>query len=131
MALEERATHAIIHIMQQNMFDNEPSIYSVSSLTVYIRQMFDLDYRMQDVWVEGEISNFSQPASGHWYFTLKDERSQLKGVMWKGSTAQQDYVPQHGEKVRAHGKINVYEAGGLYQLYADEIIPLSATGDLH
>ena len=83
----------------QAMLSDDPAIYSVSALTVYIRQMFDLDYRMQDVWVEGEISNFSQPASGHWYFTLKDERSQLKGVMWKTSVAQQDYVPQHGEKI--------------------------------
>jgi exodeoxyribonuclease VII large subunit len=115
----------------QAMLSDDPAIYSVSALTVYIRQMFDLDYRMQDVWVEGEISNFSQPASGHWYFTLKDERSQLKGVMWKTSVAQQDYVPQHGEKIRAHGKVNVYEAGGQYQLYADTLLPLSGTGDLH
>jgi exodeoxyribonuclease VII large subunit len=93
--------------------------------------MFDLDYRMQDVWVEGEVSNFSQPASGHWYFTLKDDRSQLKAVMWKTSVAQQGYMPKHGEKIRAHGKINVYEAGGQYQLYCDEIVSLSTTGDLH
>lgn len=110
---------------------DDPTTYSVSSLTVYIRQMFDLDYRMQDVWVEGEISNFSTPASGHWYFTLKDERSQLKAVMWKTSAANQHYMPKHGEKIRAHGKINVYEAGGQYQLYADEIVSLSTTGDLH
>jgi exodeoxyribonuclease VII large subunit len=112
------------------MFDDQ-AIYSVSSLTVYIRQMFDLDYRMQDVWVEGEVSNFSQPASGHWYFTLKDDRSQLKAVMWKTSVALQRYMPRHGEKIRAHGKVNVYEAGGQYQLYCDEIVSLSTTGDLH
>jgi exodeoxyribonuclease VII large subunit len=93
--------------------------------------MFDLDYRMQDVWVEGEVSNFSQPASGHWYFTLKDDRSQLKAVMWKTSVALQGYMPKHGEKIRAHGKVNVYEAGGQYQLYCDEIVSLSTTGDLH
>src|SRR5258708_27305038 len=110
---------------------NDQTIYSVSSLTVYIRQMFDMDWRMQDIWVEGEISNLSQPAAGHWYFTLKDERSQLKAVMWKGSVAQQRYIPKHGEKIRAHGKIGVYEAGGQYQLYADALIPLSAVGDLH
>jgi exodeoxyribonuclease VII large subunit len=113
------------------MLFEDQTIYSVSSLTVYIRSMFDMDYRMQDVWVEGEISNFSQPASGHWYFTLKDERSQLKAVMWKGSVGTQAYMPAHGEKVRAHGKINVYEAGGQYQLYADAIVPLNATGNLH
>jgi exodeoxyribonuclease VII large subunit len=110
---------------------DDQTIYTVSALNVYIRQMFDIDYRMQDIWIEGEISNFSQPASGHWYFTLKDERSQLKAVMWKGSVADQRYTPTHGAKVRAHGKISVYEAGGQYQLYADFIIPLESTGDLH
>ncbi len=69
------------------------TIYSVYTLTMYIRQMFDLDYRMQDVWVEGEVSNFSQPASGHWYFTLKDDRSQLRAVMWKSNVAFQRYAP--------------------------------------
>ncbi|MEP7286759.1 MAG: exodeoxyribonuclease VII large subunit [Chloroflexota bacterium] len=131
MDLEERRAHAIIYAMMKNMFDDEPAVYSVSSLTVYIRQMFDLDYRMQDVWVEGEISNFSQPASGHWYFTLKDDRSQLKSVMWKGSVTHQRYILKHGEKVRAHGKINVYEATGQYQLYCDVLVPLETTGDLH
>src|SRR5258708_17854119 len=110
---------------------NDQTIYSISSLNVYIRQMFDMDWRMQDIWVDGEISNLSQPASGHWYFTLKDERSQLKAVMWKGSVATQRYIPKHGEKIRAHGKIGVYEAGGQYQLYSDALIPLSAVGDLH
>src|SRR5258708_10824978 len=104
---------------------------SVASLNVYIRQMFDLDYRMQDVWVEGEISNFSQPASGHWYFTLKEDRSQLRAMMWKGSVIEQSYIPKHGEKIRAHGKISVYEAGGQYQLYADLLVPLASAGDLH
>src|SRR5258707_11993303 len=105
------------------MFDDQ-SVYSVSSLTVYIRQMFDLDYRMQDVWVEGEVSNFSRPASGPWYFTLKDDRSQLKAVMWKTSASRQTYMPEHGGKIRAHGKISVYEASGQYQLYCDKLIPL-------
>src|SRR5260221_12125123 len=108
------------------MLSDEQAIYSVSALTVYIRQMFDLDYRMQDVWVEGEISNFSQPASGHWYFTLKDDRSQLRAMMWKGSVIEQSYIPKHGEKVRAHGKISVYEAGGQDQLYADVLVPSAA-----
>src|SRR5579871_3196044 len=105
---------------------NGQTVYSVSNLNVYIRQMFDMDWRMQDIWVDGEISNISQPASGHWYFTLKDDRSQLKAVMWKGSVATQRYIPRHGEKIRAHGKIGVYEAGGQYQLYADALVPLSA-----
>ncbi len=107
------------------------TVHSVYTLTLYIRQMFDLDYRMQDVWVEGEISNFSQPASGHWYFTLKDDRSQLRAVMWKTNVAMQRHVPEHGQKIRAHGKVGVYEASGQYQLYCDVLIPLEAVGSLH
>ncbi|HLY28587.1 MAG TPA: exodeoxyribonuclease VII large subunit, partial [Aggregatilineales bacterium] len=113
------------------MFPEEQSIYSVSLLNVYIRQMFEMDYRLRDVWVEGEVSNFSQPASGHWYFTLKDERSQLKAVMWKTQVARQDYIPRHGDKIRAHGNVAIYEAGGQYQLYCDELVSLATTGDLH
>ncbi len=113
------------------MTAHEPLVFSVFTLTTYIRQMFDMDYRLQDVWVEGEISNFTQPSSGHWYFTLKDDRSQLKAVMWRTSAAQQSYVPEHGERIRAHGKVSVYEASGQYQLYADRLIPLEAVGSLH
>src|SRR5215213_6723902 len=107
------------------------TVYSVYSLTTYIRTMFDVDYRMQDVWVEGEVSNFSRPGSGHWYFTLKDDRSQLKAVMWKTSTAKQTYIPEHGERIRVHGKISVYEASGQYQMYCDALIPLDSVGSLH
>jgi exodeoxyribonuclease VII large subunit len=107
------------------------TIYSVYTLTMYIRQMFDLDYRMQDVWVEGEVSNFSQPASGHWYFTLKDDRSQLRAVMWRTNVEFQRYVPEHGKKIRVHGKVGVYEASGQYQIYCDVVIPLDTVGSLH
>ncbi|MBX3084867.1 MAG: exodeoxyribonuclease VII large subunit [Anaerolineae bacterium] len=105
--------------------------FTVTGLTVYIRHIFDLDELLGDVWVEGEVSNFSRPSSGHWYFTLKDSTSQLKAVMWKTSAARQRYMPEHGEKVRAHGKVTVYEAGGQYQLYCDVIQPLAKVGDLH
>jgi exodeoxyribonuclease VII large subunit len=113
------------------MIPREQTVHTVFSLTTYIRQMFELDYRMQDVWVEGEISNLSRPASGHWYFTLKDDRSQLKAVMWKTSVAQQKFEPKHGEKVRAHGRVGVYEASGQYQMYCDELIALDTVGSLH
>jgi exodeoxyribonuclease VII large subunit len=109
----------------------EPVIYSVAQINALIGQSFEADARLHDVWIEGEISNPRQYASGHLYFTLKDERSQLAGVMWRSQTARQQSLPQHGDRIRAHGKISVYLQDGKYQLYADLFEPLNETGDLH
>ncbi|MCA9910475.1 MAG: exodeoxyribonuclease VII large subunit, partial [Anaerolineae bacterium] len=104
--------------------------YSVAELTAYIRQLFDSDDRMQDVWVEGEVSNMNRAASGHLYFTLKDSRAQLKCVMWRSSAERQSYLPQNGDAIMVHGAISVYEQNGVYQLYADRIRP-AGVGDLY
>jgi exodeoxyribonuclease VII large subunit len=108
----------------------DATTWTVSSLTRYIREMFDVDYRLHDLWVEGEISNLTRARSGHLYFTLKDAAAQIKCVMWKSDTFLLDFDPQHGDAVRAHGRVSVYEAGGAYQLYADIIEP-AGRGDLH
>ncbi len=107
----------------------QPSLFStvqwtVSSITKYIRDALESDVTLQDVWVEGEISNLSRPASGHVYFTLKDAGASLRGVMWKTSAARLGLALQDGMAVAAHGKIGVYEVGGQYQLYADQIRPV-------
>ena len=112
------------------LFDISPPTLSVYDLSLYIQQMFSLDYRLRDVWVEGEVSNFKRYASGHAYFTLKDERSQLKCVMWKTSIARQTYLPKDGDRVRAHGNVDVYPDNGVYQLYADALQP-AGLGDLY
>lgn len=95
--------------------------WSVSELTGYIRELFEIDFRLQDVEVSGEISNFVQARSGHLYFTLKDEEAQLKCVMWRSAAENLAFVPQDGDAVVAHGRISVYEASGVYQLYADHL----------
>ena len=105
-------------------------VWTIASITRYIREMFDVDYELQDVWVEGEISNLTQARSGHLYFTLKDTESQLKCVMWRQDASILHSVPQHGDAVRAHGRVTVYESGGVYQLYADRLRP-AGRGDLH
>ncbi len=97
--------------------------FTVSQITSYIKELFDLDYALQDLWVEGEVSNFSQSAAGHIYFTLKDEEARLACVMWRSLAAQQTYIPRDGEAVLAHGHISVYEARGTYQLYVDAVQP--------
>ncbi|MBN1963889.1 MAG: exodeoxyribonuclease VII large subunit [Anaerolineae bacterium] len=107
-----------------------PDAYTISSLTEYVKALFDADLRLQDLWVQGEVSNFTPARSGHWYFTLKDDSSQLKCVMWRSSTARQLYTPRHGDAIVAHGYVSVYEVGGQYQLYADLIQP-AGMGDLN
>jgi exodeoxyribonuclease VII large subunit len=86
--------------------------------------LLESDVVLQDVWVQGEISNLGRPASGHLYFTLKDAGASLRGVMWKGDTRRLITPLQDGMEVEAHGRIGVYEPQGQYQFYADLIRPL-------
>ncbi len=103
-------------------------MWSVADLTGYIREMFEIDFRLQDVEVTGEISNFTRARSGHLYFTLKDEQAQLKCVMWRSSAERLRFRPQEGDAVVAHGRVSVYEASGVYQLYADRLEPAGRGG---
>ena len=103
--------------------------WSVSELTAYIREIFDIDFRLQDIIVAGELSNFTRARSGHLYFTLKDERAQIKCVMWRNMADRLRFYPEDGDAVVAQGRVSVYEAGGSYQLYAESIEPLGR-GDL-
>ena len=98
--------------------------WTVSKLTFYIRKLLEEDEILQDVWVQGEISNLSRPASGHVYFTLKDSSAALRCVMWKTSAARLGIPLQDGKAVEVHGKIGVYEVSGQYQLYVDQIRPM-------
>jgi exodeoxyribonuclease VII large subunit len=98
-------------------------IYSISQLTAYVKSALQMDPLLQDVWVEGEVSNFTRAASGHCYFTLKDERAALSCVMWRSQADLLPVLPRDGEAVLAHGTISVYEARGIYQLYVDILQP--------
>ena len=105
-------------------------VYSVSQVTGYIKSLFDVDLLLQDVWVEGEVSNCFQSTAGHVYFTLKDAQAQLRCVLWRSQVALLEYLPANGNAVLVHGRASVYEAQGSYQLYADQIQPLG-TGALY
>ena len=98
--------------------------WSVSELTRYMRDLLESDQNLQDLWVQGEVSNLSRPRSGHLYFTLKDSSSALRCVMWRAIFSRQTFVPKDGDAIEVHGSINIYEAGGQYQLYADLMRPL-------
>ncbi len=100
-----------------------PPTWSVADLTRYLRQLLEDDETLQDVWVQGEISNFSRPASGHLYFTLKDSQASLRCVMWRNNAMRLDFAPRDGTAVEAHGALSIYEAGGQYQLYVDLLRP--------
>jgi len=101
----------------------QPPTWSVTDLTRYLRNLLVSDEVLGDVWVMGEVSNFSRPSSGHVYFTIKDASASLRCVMWRNTAIRQTFMPRDGDAVEVHGAIDLYEAGGVYQLYADSIRP--------
>ena len=97
---------------------------TVTQLTVYLKARLEEDPRLNGVLVSGEISNFTNHyKSGHFYFSLKDERSVLRAVMFARNASRLRFVPQDGMRVLARGRISLYEASGQYQLYVDELQP--------
>ncbi len=102
---------------------------TVSKVTDYIIELFRSDSNLKHVLIKGELSNVKLYPSGHLYFTLKDEESQIKGVMF-GAKYKLKSKPKSGTKVLIKGKIEVYKNYGNYQLYADEILK-DGIGDLH
>lgn len=109
--------------MNQQMSLFQAPQWSVSDITRYLRSLLENNETLQDAWVEGELSNFSRPASGHLYFTLKDSGASLRCVMWKGEAMRLRLPVQDGMLVQVHGRIGVYEPGGQYQLYVDVLRP--------
>lgn len=97
--------------------------WTVSEVNTYLKTLMESDSSLQDLWVEGEISNLSRPASGHLYFTLKDQNSSLRCVMWKNRASAVGTLLQEGAAIEAHGNLNVYEQRGQYQLYIDFLRP--------
>lgn len=98
-------------------------IFSVSEITKYIKQLLDSNSRMISVFIRGEISNFKQHYSGHCYFTLKDNSSLIRAVMFKSRAQLLRFTPVNGLRVIAGGRITIYERDGQYQLYVDQLLP--------
>ncbi|MBV7317148.1 exodeoxyribonuclease VII large subunit [Shewanella sp. NIFS-20-20] len=94
-------------------------IYTVSKLNGEVRQL--LEGNLSRIWLTAEISNFSAPASGHWYLTLKDSRSQIRCAMFKGKNQSVNFRPSNGQQVLVRGNISVYEPRGDYQLLIDSM----------
>ncbi len=99
-------------------------ILTVTQVTTYIKSLFEGDRHLTRVMIRGEISNFKQHyASGHFYFTLKDDRALLRAVMFKAHASTVRFTPQDGMAVVASGEISVYERDGQYQLYCTDMMP--------
>ena len=96
-------------------------VYSVSELAhearILIEEQFDL------VWVEGEISNFRRPGSGHWYFTLKDQSAQVRCAMFAGRNRQVRFAPEDGLQILIRGRVSLYEPRGDFQVIVEHAEP--------
>jgi len=100
------------------------NVITVSQINTYIKAVFDDSTPLKNIYISGEISNFKHYyRSGHMYFTLKDEKSQLKAVMFASYAERLKFLPEDGMKVICRGRISVYEKNGEYQLYADDMQP--------
>jgi exodeoxyribonuclease VII large subunit len=110
--------------MSQLQFNLMPErrIFTVSELTGKIRDLFARNFT--DIWVEGEISNCHEAQSGHVYFTLKDERAQIRSVCFKNQLRLMKFRPEDGLHVTVRGSLSVYEARGEYQIYVEHIEPV-------
>lgn len=97
------------------------AIYSVSKLNQTVREL--LDTQMGRIWLTAEISNFSQPSSGHWYLTLKDDRAQVRAAMFRGQNTRVTFRPQNGQQVLVRATVTLYEPRGDYQLIIESMQP--------
>ena len=104
--------------------------YTVSQVNRYLARMMQEDFFLSHITVSGEISNLKMHPSGHIYFTLKDQASQLSGIMFAGKRAGLAFPLENGMKVLCSGRIGVYEVGGSYQIYADSF-QRAGQGDLY
>ncbi len=99
-------------------------VLTVSQITTYLKSVIDGDDNLKNIYVSGEISNFTNHyRTGHFYFTLKDQNSSIKAVMFRTSAQRIRFVPENGMKVLIRGRISVYEADGITQLYCEDMMP--------
>jgi exodeoxyribonuclease VII large subunit len=96
-------------------------VVSVGQLTAYLRQLFESDVFLNDLWVEGEVSQAFPATSGHLYFSIKDATSQVKCVAFRGQVQRFRFIPRQGDQIAVHGRLSLYERDGAYQLYVDSV----------
>lgn len=100
------------------------AVLTVSQINTYLKSIFEYDENLRNIYVSGEISNFTNHyRTGHFYFTLKDEKAALKAVMFRSAASRIRFTPENGMKVIIRGNISVFERDGVYQLYAEDMMP--------
>ncbi len=113
-----------VTIMQMEMFAPEKTVHSVSEITAMLKRLIEQHQPFQNVWVLGQVSNCSFPRSGHIYFTLKDENTQMSCVLWRSNAARFRSFLRDGEAIEIQGKVTVYGAQGKYQITVSQVKPL-------
>jgi exodeoxyribonuclease VII large subunit len=99
----------------------ERNVYTVTRLNREVRTL--LERGLAVIWLEGELSNFTQPASGHWYFTLKDKEAQIRGALFRQRNVTLGFTPKSGQLVLVRGRVSLYEPRGDYQMIVDHMEP--------
>ena len=94
-------------------------VISVSALNQAVARLLERTFPLQ--WISGEVSNFTRAASGHWYFTLKDDGAQVRAVMFRGRAQYADFIPREGDKVEVRALVTLYGARGDYQINVEAI----------
>ena len=105
------------------MQDVTPEVYSVAQLNNYVKSLMDYDLTLKALFLVGEISNFKAHSSGHIYMTLKDDKSSIKAVMFRGNASKLKFMPSDGMKIIAFGSVSVFERDGAYQFYIENMQP--------
>ena len=100
---------------------NSPTVYTVTRLNKEIRQLLERNFA--SITINGEISNFVSPSSGHWYFTVKDDLAQIRAAMWRGNNQKMQFKPKNGDQVHMRARISLYEPRGDYQLIVEHMEP--------
>lgn len=108
----------------------QKKIFSVSEVNKYVKMLFDCDELLNSISIRGEITNFKAHYTGHYYFTLKDENSTIKCVMFKGYAQFVKFKPADGMKVVINGQVSAFERDGVYQIYCKSMSP-EGLGDLY
>ncbi|MDH5218950.1 MAG: exodeoxyribonuclease VII large subunit, partial [Gammaproteobacteria bacterium] len=99
--------------------DPNRTIYSVSDLNRDVKTLLNQAFPL--MWIQGEISNLTVPSSGHWYFTLKDNKAQIRGAMFKQRNRHLKIAPKNGMEVMVRAKVSLYEPRGDYQLIVEDM----------
>ena len=105
------------------MLYDAPFVLSVAQLNRYVKSKMDADENLNHIFLVGEISNFKHHTSGHLYFTLKDENAQVRAVMFRNAAARLRFQVSDGMRVLVRGRVSLYEAGGSYQVFVDDMQP--------